>query len=236
MDSTDTEATVPHLARNPRTGICDSRWHAHTAEAARRVVAAARGAQPAWSALGSARRCAALSALADAIEARRHELIPALEHDTGRSDMDVRGTLRRLRVWARIGETALQDANQNPFDAQASPAGTMMAHVLHRNVLHPYPVVGVIAPWNFPMLLALIDAVPALVAGCAVVIKPSEVTPRFAPILDDIIRTVQTSPKSCDWSRVVQMWEKLLSPPQTLSASLAVCRLVEKLPSPLLKQ
>ena len=150
--------------------------------------------------------------------------------------MDVRGTLRRLRVWAKIGEKALQDANQNPVDAQASPAGTMMAHVLHRNVLHPYPVVGVIAPWNFPMLLALIDAVPALVAGCAVVIKPSEITPRFAPILNDIIRTVP------DLAKVMRLVaggadvEKLLSPPQTLSALLAVFRLVEKWPSPLLKQ
>ena len=40
-----------------------------------------------------------------------------------------------------------------------------------------------ISPWNFPLLLGLIDAIPALAAGCAVVIKPSEVTPRFiAPL------------------------------------------------------
>ena len=43
----------------------------------------------------------------------------------------------------------------------------------------PHPVVGVISPWNWPLLLSLIDAVPALLAGCAVLIKPSEVTPRF---------------------------------------------------------
>src|SRR5262249_587165 len=41
----------------------------------------------------------------------------------------------------------------------------------------PYPVVGVISPWNFPLILSLGDAVPALIAGAAVVIKPSEVTP-----------------------------------------------------------
>jgi acyl-CoA reductase-like NAD-dependent aldehyde dehydrogenase len=41
----------------------------------------------------------------------------------------------------------------------------------------PYPVVGVISPWNFPLILSLGDAIPALIAGCAVVIKPSEVTP-----------------------------------------------------------
>jgi betaine-aldehyde dehydrogenase len=37
--------------------------------------------------------------------------------------------------------------------------------------------VGVISPWNFPLILSLGDAIPALVAGCAVVVKPSEVTP-----------------------------------------------------------
>lgn len=45
--------------------------------------------------------------------------------------------------------------------------------------LHPFPLVGVISPWNFPLTLAMIDAVPALVAGCAVMVKPSEVAPRF---------------------------------------------------------
>jgi acyl-CoA reductase-like NAD-dependent aldehyde dehydrogenase len=54
----------------------------------------------------------------------------------------------------------------------------------------PYPLLGVIAPWNFPLLLALIDAIPALLAGCAVLIKPSEVTPRFIPELRKAIAAV----------------------------------------------
>jgi acyl-CoA reductase-like NAD-dependent aldehyde dehydrogenase len=45
--------------------------------------------------------------------------------------------------------------------------------VAHR----PYPVVGIISPWNFPLALALGDAIPALQAGAAVVVKPSEFTP-----------------------------------------------------------
>ncbi|MCF6476950.1 aldehyde dehydrogenase family protein, partial [Nonomuraea sp. MG754425] len=43
----------------------------------------------------------------------------------------------------------------------------------------PYELAGMITPWNLPLLLALIDAVPALAAGCTVLVKPSEVTPRF---------------------------------------------------------
>ena len=49
-----------------------------------------------------------------------------------------------------------------------------------RITYRPYPVVGVISPWNFPLILALDDAIPALMAGAAVVIKPSEFTPLIA--------------------------------------------------------
>jgi acyl-CoA reductase-like NAD-dependent aldehyde dehydrogenase len=50
-------------------------------------------------------------------------------------------------------------------------------------------LLGVISPWNFPLLLSFIDAVPALLAGCAAIIKPSEVTPRFAePVAETIAK------------------------------------------------
>ena len=46
-----------------------------------------------------------------------------------------------------------------------------------RIVYRPFGVVGMISPWNFPVILSLGDAIPALLAGNAVVIKPSEITP-----------------------------------------------------------
>jgi acyl-CoA reductase-like NAD-dependent aldehyde dehydrogenase len=53
----------------------------------------------------------------------------------------------------------------------------------------PFGLVGVISPWNFPLLLALTDAVPALAAGCAALVKPSEVTPRFiGPLMRAVAR------------------------------------------------
>jgi betaine-aldehyde dehydrogenase len=50
---------------------------------------------------------------------------------------------------------------------------TRRAKIVHR----PYPVAGIISPWNFPLILSLGDGIPGLVAGCALVIKPSEFTP-----------------------------------------------------------
>ena len=55
------------------------------------------------------------------------------------------------------------------------------------NVYVPYSLVGVISPWNFPMTLSFLDAIPALLAGACVIIKPSEITPRFADSLKTAI-------------------------------------------------
>ena len=55
----------------------------------------------------------------------------------------------------------------------------MIPGIVGRPQLVPYAVVGIIAPWNFPIVLSMIDLIPALAAGCGVVLKPSEVTPRY---------------------------------------------------------
>ena len=59
-----------------------------------------------------------------------------------------------------------------------------------RAQLVAYPLVGVISPWNAPLMLALLDAVPALFAGSAVLLKPSEVTPRVIETLFETVRAV----------------------------------------------
>ena len=57
------------------------------------------------------------------------------------------------------------------------PTLALLAARSSRVQYRPHPVVGIISPWNFPLMLALGDAIPALQAGAAVVIKPSEFTP-----------------------------------------------------------
>jgi len=65
-----------------------------------------------------------------------------------------------------------------------------MPSLRYSHQLVPYPLVGSISPWNFPVALSLIDAVPALLAGCAVFVKPSEVTPRFVLPLKETVAAV----------------------------------------------
>jgi succinate-semialdehyde dehydrogenase/glutarate-semialdehyde dehydrogenase len=160
--------------RNPRTGTVD-----HFLDAASRAEVAARasalrGAQRAWSGRGIESRCAVLARWADEVEALRDELIEALFRDTGRwaiSVGEVDGAIRNIRRWAAqasslVGETEFRS--------------TLLPSVTIRDQYVPYGLVACISPWNFPVTLSLIDAVPALAAGCAVLVKPSEVTPRFA--------------------------------------------------------
>jgi len=57
----------------------------------------------------------------------------------------------------------------------------------NRLIPQPLGVVGVIAPWNYPLQLTLAPAIGALAAGNLVMIKPSELTPRFAALLKEVI-------------------------------------------------
>lgn len=148
------------------------------------LAATARAAQHGWELAGVEARATILLALRDAIDRHRAPIQDALIADTGRRiesvlEFDaVRGMLER---WAKLGPELLAEPPRRP----ASIPGFEIAQGFR-----PYPFVAVISPWNFPLLLGCIDAIPALVAGCAVVVKPSEITPRFIEPLQQAIDEV----------------------------------------------
>jgi len=172
--------TLPVI--NPRTGEADyeiTPWaDADIAEAAR----AMRETQVSWLAAGITARGQALNKLADEIEKNATSVITALEIDTGRrrvAGQEVMGVAGQLRGWAALAPTLMPQ----PGWVQ----GRMKPTFKHTNNWVPYALVGVISPWNFPMTLSFIDAIPALMAGACVMIKPSEVTPRFADAMTPLI-------------------------------------------------
>jgi succinate-semialdehyde dehydrogenase / glutarate-semialdehyde dehydrogenase len=169
--------------RNPRTGKEDYKITPLDAEPIEALAETLRAKQSAWV---SADRKHALHALADAIERHADAITAALILDTGRaaiSRIEVTGTIRLIRRWADNAATIVA---QHSFQDRA----TMIPGISTSTRLIPYPLVGVISPWNFPLTLALIDAIPALAAGCAVIVKPSEVTPRFIrPLMTAIAET-----------------------------------------------
>lgn len=170
--------------RDPRTGQPDGVIEARSSSALADIARRARKAQVDWQALGFEGRIAVLRRFGQAVEAHRPEIAAALERDTGRR------RIAGIEVGSLHGTLAGAAAAAGAFDAQDWIEGRASPHIRHSPQWAPYPLVGVISPWNFPFLLSMIDAIPALVAGCAVIVKPSEVTPRFVAPLTAAIAEV----------------------------------------------
>jgi acyl-CoA reductase-like NAD-dependent aldehyde dehydrogenase len=138
------------------------------------VVARVRAAQPEWEAIGFAGRKRWLESLRDWIFDHQDEIDDLMQEESGkvRADAALEAfyLLDAINFWADRGPRWLADELVTPH---VPLLRTRRAKIVYR----PFPVVGVISPWNFPLILSLGDAIPALVAGCAVVIKPSELTP-----------------------------------------------------------
>jgi acyl-CoA reductase-like NAD-dependent aldehyde dehydrogenase len=145
------------------------------ADAVSSLAARLREGQRAWLERGAEGRAASLRRLAESVARHRETLVAALIADTGRaglSAVEVDSVVRMLNRWAQ-GAPALIARYQGSGQATAIPSITTSTRLV------PYSLVGVISPWNFPLLLSMIDTIPALAAGCAVIVKPSEITPRF---------------------------------------------------------
>lgn len=174
--------------RNPRTGAFDHAIAPLDAAAVAAVADDMRQRQPAWEALGADGRAAALRAFADAIVARGDAIVAALAVDTGRT------AISRIELGGVLGAIARAAATAPALLTDPAPRRSATPGVVVAQGGHPYALVGCIAPWNFPLTLSMIDAVPALAAGCAVIVKPSELTPRFIAPLAAAIATVPALP------------------------------------------
>jgi acyl-CoA reductase-like NAD-dependent aldehyde dehydrogenase len=172
--------------KNPRTGVVDHRLPLLDSAGVAAVAAKLRAAQPGWAALPLTARLAALGRLAEALDSDGTSIVAALEADTGRRQIS------RVEVMGVKGMIARWQRDAGPLIAAVGNVliSTAVPSVVAATRLHPFELVGIISPWNFPLTLAMIDAVPALAAGCAVMIKPSEIAPRFIGPLRDAIMQV----------------------------------------------
>lgn len=160
---------------NPRTGEADYSIEPLDETAIATVASRLRAGQGAWAARTAGERGAVLHRLAEAIGRHRTALAAALIADTGRaaiSKIEVEAMIRALQRWADSAPGIIARA-------EIGDRQTAIPTITASTRLVPYQLIGIISPWNFPLTLALIDAIPALAAGCAVIVKPSEVTPRF---------------------------------------------------------
>ena len=138
------------------------------------AVARVRANQPAWEAIGFAGRRRWLESLRDWILANQDRIDSMMQEETGkvRADAALEAfyCLDAINFWCDQGPDFLADEI-------VSPHNPLLKAKRAKIVYRPFGVVGMISPWNFPVILSLGDAIPALLAGNAVVIKPSELTP-----------------------------------------------------------
>ncbi|HNP64219.1 MAG TPA: aldehyde dehydrogenase family protein [Woeseiaceae bacterium] len=188
MNTTSTAHTLrpdPLRVRNPRTGELDFELEVATAADIAPVAQRLRAAQKSWRALGVDGRVEVMQNFRDALAAHREPIVTALEADTGRRRIaatEIDAVMSFIDNWARLTPELTCEEPERPA------SGLPRVGVQQR--LEPYPLLGAITPWNFPLLLSFIDAIPALFAGCAALIKPSEVTPRFSVAVEDCVATV----------------------------------------------
>jgi acyl-CoA reductase-like NAD-dependent aldehyde dehydrogenase len=174
----------PIDVRNPRTGEVDYQLQAPPPDALARRCEELRVAQAEWSALPAAERIGVMLRWAESIDRHADKISKALAVDTGRWRMSVespQNVANGIRGWCEMAGALLEPASGQ---SQLMPDASFVTYP------RPYPLLAVISPWNVPFLLATIDATPALMAGCAAIIKPSEVTPRFIEPVQESIDSV----------------------------------------------
>lgn len=135
------------------------------------AVARARAAFPEWSSAPPAERSAALHALAEKVAARADEYALTESRQTGKTlrlatEFDVPGSIDNVVFFAGAARV-LEGLASGEYDASHTS-------VIRREAVG---VVGSIAPWNYPLQMAMWKILPAIAAGNTIVLKPSEITP-----------------------------------------------------------
>ncbi|UFT00217.1 aldehyde dehydrogenase family protein [Nocardia huaxiensis] len=163
--------------RNPATGELAGTVPIDSADEVAAKVRELRLYQPEWEAIGPEGRKEWLLKLQDWLIDNTDRLADVLQSETGKarvdSLIDPAFSIDLTGYYARRAAKFLADEHPSPH----SPLARVKTLT---TVFRPYPVVGVITPWNFPLAMPVIDVIPALAAGAAVILKPSEVTPLSA--------------------------------------------------------
>jgi succinate-semialdehyde dehydrogenase/glutarate-semialdehyde dehydrogenase len=151
---------------------------------ANQAVEDAHAAFPGWRGLTGMQRGDYLLAVADAIRKRHEEIATTITRENGKPIQQSRGevnmTIDHLRWFAEEARRAY---------------GRIIPHQAHGKrhmvVKHPVGVVAAISPWNFPLVLAVRKAAPALAAGCPVILRPASQTPLCAVALAECMEEAE---------------------------------------------
>jgi acyl-CoA reductase-like NAD-dependent aldehyde dehydrogenase len=186
VEQQPTAAAERISVENPATGEVIATVRVASHDEVRAIVARARAAQPAWEAIGFAGRAKVLRRAQKWVVDNGDRIVQTIVSETGKTHDDalineVNYAAVAFGFWAKHAAGYLADEkvrSANPF-----VAGRRLV-VRYR----PLGVIGVIGPWNYPLTNSFGDCIPALAAGNAVVLKPSEVTPLTSQLMADGMR------------------------------------------------
>jgi succinate-semialdehyde dehydrogenase/glutarate-semialdehyde dehydrogenase len=133
-----------------------------------KAYAVARAAQPAWAARSVAHRARIVLRYHDLVLARQHELMDLVQLESGKARRHAFEEIADVAICARhYGRNAERYLRSQRRGPGAFP-------ILSQSVESYLPkgTVGIVSPWNYPLALAITDAIPALLAGNAVVLRP----------------------------------------------------------------
>jgi len=160
-----------HQVINPATGAVVADLDLATPVDVDAAVASARAALPGWSGATPAERSAVLVKLGELLEANAADIVAEEVSQTGKpvrlaTEFDVPGSIDNIAFFAGA-------ARHLEGKATAEYSADHTSSIRREAV----GVVGTITPWNYPLQMAVWKVIPALAAGCSVVIKPAELTP-----------------------------------------------------------
>lgn len=172
LNGTSTQTSGPaHRVINPATGAPVAELALATVADVDAAVASARAALRGWATATPADRSAVLARLAELMEANAELFIAEEVSQTGKpvrlaTEFDVPGSIDNVAFFAGA-------ARHLEGKASAEYSADHTSSIRREAV----GVVATITPWNYPLQMAIWKVIPALAAGCAVVIKPAELTP-----------------------------------------------------------
>jgi len=139
----------------------------------REAIAAAAAAQPAWASMPAPKRGEVLYRAANLLEARADQVAREMTREEGKTLPEARGEVgRAINILRYVGGEGAR------LGGQHMPSERDRVFIQTRR--RPLGVVGLITPWNFPIAIPLWKTAPALIAGNAVVLKPSDLAPLCA--------------------------------------------------------
>jgi acyl-CoA reductase-like NAD-dependent aldehyde dehydrogenase len=181
------ESTAPAIqVEDPASGAVIARVPVVAPAAVAELVGRARRAQSGWEALGFDGRAAVLKRCQKWISDNSERVIDTIVSETGKAYEDaltaeVSYASGAFAFWAANAEKYLSEEKVKTSSPFAKGRKLIVRYA-------PVGVVGVIGPWNYPLTNSFGDCIPAMAAGNAVLLKPSEVTPLTSMLMGEMLR------------------------------------------------